>query len=394
MSKTDPRGLKYLGLSRTLEKQIRTGTWPNGRMPSLRELAEEHGVSVVTISRAVQVLRDKGLIGRTDNSGCYLAGSGDFAGGRYAFCLRVTAGRWQRYAGAILRIGFEAVQAAKEAEFREPFDWTIGTSPDVVRDQVRQAAAAGLAGVFLLPSRASAEEGRADEAFLAACTAARLPVVLIERNLYGRYRPLDWDLVSVDDFDGAVRCTRHLFDLGRKRVGVVVASPCSSHDDRVSGYLHVLHTTTASGDHPGVRADPLVVYLPRDLPPKESDRWLADQALAAGADGVFCYQDSVAVGLIVELLARGVRVPQDVAVVGFENLPIGDLFTVGVTTYAYPAAELVRTGMRLMRQRAEHPDAPPVHCRIRGKMIVRESTGGAKAVSTDPTPTAQKVGKR
>jgi len=374
MSKIDPRELKYLGLSRALEEDIKTGTWPDGRMPSLRELAEEHGVSVVTISRAVQVLRDKGLIARTDNSGCYLAGSGDREVGQYAICLRVTAGRWQRYAGAILRIGFDAVQADREAEFREPFDWGPGTPPEVIRSQVRQAAAAGLTGVFFLPSRVSAEEARADEIFLDACDAARLPVVLIERNLYGRYRPLTRDLVSVDDFDGAVQCTRHLFDLGRKRVAVVVASACSSHDDRVAGYLHVLHTTAALGDRSGVCADPLVVQLPPDLPPKESDRWLADRLLAAKADGVFCYQDSVAVGLMVELLARGVRVPQDVAVAGFENLPIGNLFTVGVTTYAYPAAELVRSGMRAMRQRADHPNIPPTHSRIRGELIVREST--------------------
>jgi LacI family transcriptional regulator len=374
MSKTDSRALKYLGLARTLEKRIRSGTWPGGRMPSLRELAEEYEVSVVTISRAVQVLRDNGLIGRTDNTGCYLADPEERATWQYATCLRVTAGRWQRYAGAILRIGFDAVQAAKEAKFREPFDWNAETPREVIQDQVRKEAAAGLTGIFFLPSRVSAEEGRADEAFLAACDAEQVPVILIERNLHGRYRPLTRDLVSVDDFDGAVRCTRHLLDLGRKRVGVVVASACSSHDDRVAGYLHALHTTAEAGELPGVRADPLVVYLPPDLPQKASDRWLADRLLAAGADAVFCYQDSVAVGLIVELLARGVRVPQDMAVAGFENLPIGDLFTVGVTTYAYPAAELVRTGMRVMRQRVEHPDAPLVHSRIRGELIVREST--------------------
>jgi LacI family transcriptional regulator len=377
MSKADDsRALKYLGLAQTLENRIKHGTWPDGRMPSLRELAQEHEVSVVTISRAVQVLRDKGLIGRTDNSGCYLADPDDRATGHYALCLRVTPGRWQRYAGAILRIGFDAVGAAKEAKFREPFDWDGETPPEVIREQVRKEAAAGLTGIFFLPSRVSAEEGRADEAFLAACDAEQVPVVLIERNLYGRYRPLTRDLVSVDDVDGAVRCTRHLLDLGRKRVGLVVASACSSHDDRVAGYLHALHTAAGTGDLPGERADPLVVYLPRDLPQKTSDRWLADRLLEAGADAVFCYQDSVAVGLIVELLARGVRVPQDMAVAGFENLPIGDLFTVGVTTYAYPAAELVRTGMRVIRQRVEHPNAPPIHSRIRGELIVRESTRG------------------
>jgi LacI family transcriptional regulator len=102
--------------------------------------------------------------------------------------------------------------------------------------------------------------------------------------------------------------------------------------------------------------------------------WLADRLDAFRADGVLCYQDYIAVGLMLELFRRGRRVPQDVAVVGCDNLPIGQSFSLGVTTYAYPSAELVRQGLRLLRARRDNPSGPPVKVMVPGEFIVRESS--------------------
>lgn len=353
---------KYLQIAHAIELQIKAGAWKAGRLPSLRGLAQEYRVSVITMSRAVQVLRDSGLIGRTDHSGCYLAASGPVPS--FGLCLRITPGTWQRQSGAILLQGFQAVEAAGEARFLEPFrlDGDVGV-------QVRGVV--GVAhGVILQPARKSDEWAAQDERFLAACAAQRLPVVLLERHLRGRYREQTHDLVAVDDFHGGVCCTRHLLNAGRKRVALVIASPTSSHEGREAGYLHALRNA-----RPGERFEPIVL-CPPGAPGKESDRWLADQVLAAGADAVFCYQDAVAVGLIVELLSRGVSVPRQVAVCGFEDLPIGDLFTIGVTTYRYPSAELVRTCLEMLKWRSTRPDAPPRTALLRGELVVRESTGG------------------
>ena len=103
--------------------------------------------------------------------------------------------------------------------------------------------------------------------------------------------------------------------------------------------------------------------------------WLADQIVADRIDGVFCYQDSMAVGLIVELLSRGVAVPREVAVVGFENMPIGDMFTLGLTTYRIPYETLAANALKLMRWRIESLDGPAIKVAVTGELIVRESTG-------------------
>src|SRR5206468_3347940 len=106
---------------------------------------------------------------------------------------------------------------------------------------------------------------------------------------------------------------------------------------------------------------------------------LTDRLLAAKADAVACYQDYTAVGLILELLHRGKRIPVDMAVAGIEDLPIGNTFAFGVTTVSFPGEELARRGMQLMRDRIANPNAPPVKVAVPGKLVVRESTVGRGA---------------
>jgi LacI family transcriptional regulator len=82
-------------------------------------------------------------------------------------------------------------------------------------------------------------------------------------------------------------------------------------------------------------------------------------------------------GIIVELLTRGLRVPEDVAVVGFDDLPIGNSFTIGVTSYAYPAEGMAEQAVRLLRERRQDPTRPPIKVVVPGRLIVRASTAGS-----------------
>jgi LacI family transcriptional regulator len=180
------------------------------------------------------------------------------------------------------------------------------------------------------------------------------------------------DLVTLDDADAAADCAHHLFALGRRRVAMVVASPTSTHNDRVAGYLYALHAARAAGLTP--EPPELVIHLPEERPTEGVARYLADAVVRDRIDGVICYQDYVAMGLIVALLDRGARVPADVAVIGFDNIDVGDLFPAGLTTYDYPAAGMAEQAVRLMRERLRDPDRAPVRVVVPGRLIVRGST--------------------
>ncbi len=363
---------KYLVISQQIESLIRSGRLTDERMPSVRGIAEAHNVSVVTASRALQVLRDKGLIQTVERSGCFLVAGPSRAVESWAVCLRVSPGTWQAASASVTRSGFEALARADGVTFlTDHFELRDGLGARDYRRQARAARSAGARGVFFMPSRLSDATRSQDEAFLSACREEGVAAVLIERNLRGHGRPLDWDLVATDDVGGGRACARHLLGLGRRRIACVVASPISTHDDRAAGYLHALWQ---AGEEAGALLPPLVLRLPPDVPDKGAYGWLADRLREHGADGVLCYHDYTAVGLILELLRRGVAVPRDLAVVGFDDLPIGSTFSVGVTTYAFPAVEVARQALRLMRERLGRPDGPPVKVVVPGRLVVREST--------------------
>lgn len=364
---------KYQRVADAIEAQVRKGRWEGGRMPSVRGIADQYEVSIVTASRALQVLRDKGLIQTVERSGTFRLPPP--AAERWAVVLRVTPGPYRAATAEVTRVGFEAFARRQPMHLHfEAFALDSCADADAAERAARQAKANGIHGVFFLPSRASEEEARVDETFLDGCRKAGLPVVLIERGLRGRLGKPEADLVTLDDVDGAADCARHLFALGRKRVALVVASPTSSHNDRVAGYLFALHDARAAGQTP--EPPELVIHLPGDLPAEGVPAFLADMVEREKIDGVICYQDYVAMGLIVELLNRGVKVPADVAVIGFDDIDIGGLFPAGLTTYAYPATGIAEQAIRLMRERLKDPDRPPVRVVVPGRLVVRGSTVG------------------
>ena len=371
---------KYLAVSRAIEASIASGRAEGRKVPSARDVAEVHGVSVVTASRALQVLRDKGLIETVDRSGSFLlpeAGAGIVrvpgtgrAAERFGLLLRCTPGPWRLASMSVPLAGFVAACRERGVEL-EP-DLFEGGDPASV---ARQAAGRGVSGLFFMPSRLSVESALEDEATLSACVEAGLAVVLVERNLRGPARPLAHDLVGTDDLEGGLVSTVHLIEQGRERVAFVTASPISTHEARVAGYLAALHRASAGRRK---AMTPLVLEQRSDLPTRAAYEELVDRILAEKVDGVVCYGDYTAVGLIIELLTRRVRVPEDVAITGFDNLPIGNSFALGVTTYEYPALAVARQAIRVMRARLAEPEAPPIKVLIPGRLIVRESSAPAR----------------
>ncbi|MCK9793103.1 LacI family transcriptional regulator [Isoptericola sp. 4D.3] len=107
----------------------------------------------------------------------------------------------------------------------------------------------------------------------------------------------------------------------------------------------------------------------------------ADLALAAGATAVLCFNDLVALGVLARLHARGVAIPDDVSVVGFDDVAAASLVTPALTTVAVPLARAGREAVDLL---APGGDAP--HRRLPVELVVRSSTAPVAPAADRRTP--------
>lgn len=184
----------------------------------------------------------------------------------------------------------------------------------------------------------------------------------------------DWaDVVSVDDAVGASLATRHLLELGHRRVAFIAVPELEDASDRArwDGYSAAL---TEAGVVPAIRV--------RWSPPADHadvdgvDRRLVD--LFSGPDrvtAVFCANDVAAIALQEFADRVELHVPRDLSIVGFDDVPMASLARIALTTVAQPRDELARLGVATMAERIEQRlKGPPIRRLVEVSLVARAST--------------------
>ncbi|MFN4296701.1 MAG: LacI family DNA-binding transcriptional regulator [Brevundimonas sp.] len=213
-----------------------------------------------------------------------------------------------------------------------------------------------------------------DAAALAASLPKSLPVLLMNGGARDAERPS----ITVDNHGGARAMTRHLLDQGRGRVAHV-AGPGGNleAEARRTGYLAAM---TEAGIEP--------VVLDGDF--HQASGYRAGAAIAAMTprpDAVFAGNDMMALGVLMALQEAGLRCPQDVAVGGFDDVPISSLVRPALTTMRIDIAGTGRRALeRLVSIIGDAGESSPAHEIVRPELVVRESSSsnsgecGVKAV--------------
>jgi len=196
-----------------------------------------------------------------------------------------------------------------------------------------------------------------------------VPVVLVNNHnkQSGRYT----FSVSVDNQHGGHLATAHLIQRGHRRIGYV-SGPADHSDDaeRLAGYCLAL-------DESGITFDPaLVVHGNGRL--DGGERALRTLVrLAEPPTAVFCYNDMTAIGLISAARQTGLSVPEDLAVVGFDDIPLAAHVYPPLTTVAQHQRDMGRQAMNmaLALMAADDSTMPFSDVVVKGRLIVRASSG-------------------
>jgi LacI family transcriptional regulator len=189
---------------------------------------------------------------------------------------------------------------------------------------------------------------------------AGVPVVALHAAAPGQY-----PLVTVDNRRGARRATEHLLGLGHRTIGHISGPPqWYESSERVHGWRDAL---VAAGIDP---------------PPVVGGDWTAASGYAAGkvalaqpgVSAVFVANDAMALGLLHAMHELGLRCPDDVSVVGFDDCPEAEFFSPSLTTVRQDFDELGRLGVRLLLDLVEGGAVSTPRLVLEPQLIVRRSS--------------------
>ena len=195
-----------------------------------------------------------------------------------------------------------------------------------------------------------------------------VPLVLLGEHLMASQR----SRVAVDNVAASAQAVGHLIGLGRRRIAAVGAkrgSTAATAELRLAGYHRAL--TEA-----GIDADP-GLEVPVDQFTHAAGVRAVDDLIAAGTsfDALFCFNDLLALGAMQALRRHGRSVPDDVAVVGFDDIEAGRRSSPALTTVAPDLARLADAAVDSLVRRLDDPSTPEGHSIVvPHRLVVRGST--------------------
>ncbi|MCC7372417.1 MAG: LacI family DNA-binding transcriptional regulator [Chloroflexi bacterium] len=218
------------------------------------------------------------------------------------------------------------------------------------------------------------------DAILMAPTGTRQPAVdrLVELGFplvcFDRPPPgAPCDAVLVDNVRGAWEAVNHLVELGHTRIGVISGlAGVGTTNERLAGFHQALADR-------GIRADPDLVRLGNSRLDGGYREMLALLDLPRPPSAVFSTNNLMTIGALLALQARQVRVPDDLAIVGFDDFDWAIVLRPRLTSVAQPTYEIGATAARMLLERIEGGGGKePRHVVLPTRLIVRESCGAAQ----------------
>lgn len=215
-----------------------------------------------------------------------------------------------------------------------------------------------VAGVILAPTTRS-------NSHLRILTMHGLPVVTIDRRIKNRHI----DSVCVANTQGAFEAVEHLIRLGHSRIGLVSMQSIPTGIERKAGYLLALRRY-------GLRVVRELIATSSNKPDSRSGYECAQKLLRLDPKptGLFVDSNMMMLGVLKAIRECGLRIPDDVSVIGFDDTPWAPLLQPPLTVIAQPTYELGQQATTILLDRLTQPGKLSKHIELKPKLIIRAST--------------------
>lgn len=349
--------------------QILNGTLSAGeKLPSEPDIVEEFGVSRGTVRQALGILVNEGLVERVHGSGTYVR---ELPVSPSSVEHSYTNGIVRNQVGLVLsrqddQFNMEILIGVEQGARSRGYQVTFTYGEENINQQSRNIARLlenNIAGLIIFPVGKNAEQEG-----ITTLIARDIPFVLVDRY----FPDLNTDWVIADNESGGYRATEHLLILGHHRIGFTYGGPASSLQvtsirDRWLGYRRAL-------EHYGLAYDERLVFQRNQKADalQEYEKYLQ---VTERPNAVFAVNDLEALALMKAAQRLGMRVPQELALVGFDDLSFSEHLAPPLTTIYQPRKDLGLRAINLLLDRIEGIRLPPEHVELPTNLIIRESCG-------------------
>jgi len=190
------------------------------------------------------------------------------------------------------------------------------------------------------------------------------PFVLIDHQGTGEPCPA----VGATNWQGAYNATEYLIKIGHRRIGFISgAMDLGAAIDRLEGYKGALHAHHLPDD-------PQLIYSGTFFQPDGYAGACALLEIENPPTAIFASNDVMAMGAMDAVRSRGLRVPEDISIVGFDDIPQAELVRPALTTVRQPLEQMGRVSTQMLLDRLNNPEKKVNRIELPTELIVRSST--------------------
>ncbi len=363
-SELEHKGLFYREIADLLCTEIREGKYAREHaFPSLTNIMRRFDVSRGTAVKSVEELKRRGVVKTVSGSGIFVTRRG--SANKIGLIVPGVA-----VTDFFKPIVSEINRLARKLGYQLVFGEVWSDSHEGRIQQVRDLAAEFIQGNFagVIYEPLSGKTGDAINAkILELLTKKHIPVVLLDCDIVRFPERSSYDVVGVNDFECGARIARHLLDAGAMNVHFLIGSLFpTTFANRLSGAEAMLalasKTPWKGPDILYAEADDLDAFKRYFKNCKRSP------------DAFVCSNDVIASVFKQTLDKAGLRVPRDVLLTGFADLPVASLMTPPLTTVRQDRVAMARIAFRRLLERIRSPKLSPCDIFMPAPLIVREST--------------------
>lgn len=329
-------------------------------MPSIKDVAEQAGVSVATVSRVFS--NRPHVRAEVRENVLAVAAQLGYRPSRIARNLRNQSTHIIGLLVSDVRNPFfveiaRAIEDVANSHQMSVFLCNTDENPEKEQTYLHTLLDELVAGIILVPTQEKVEKFR----FL---LESGIPIVTIDRGIEGAAV----DSVTSDNLQSAYQLTSHLIDRGHKQIGAVIGLENSTTGrERLQGFKLAL------ADH-GLTVNPDLIQC-IDPTEKASEpivsRWLTS---ATPPSAILSGNSLITMGVINAIHKAGLSIPEQIALAGFDDTIWMPHIGHGITVISQPVYEMGRSAAELLFQRMAEPSRAPREIMLKGKLIVRGST--------------------